>query len=134
MNDANLLLLEKTLLGEASPPIPFGFYMPTFWGDTLDPIDGAIFPLGSSSPAPFCGTIGCIAGLAAAIAGYPETSGCSPSFVAREWLGVDKPTASNLFTPNGINYNEVTPLQAAAVVRHLRETGVVDWTLPSAII
>jgi hypothetical protein len=55
---------------------------------------------------------------------------------ARNWLGLEMEQASALFKPNGDSsyetWEEITPTHAAAVLRHLADTGRVDWSVGSS--
>lgn len=57
---------------------------------------------------------------------------------ARKLLGLDKKTADKLFYPyqldrddedRNFDWENITPKQAAQVIRHLVDTGKVDWTV-----
>ena len=101
-----------------------------------------------------CGTPACIAGWAAWLSGdrgnkrrharwFRGLDGGGTLRAAREWLGLDSVShvSHDLFTPTA-TYSEgysfqvetpdaeghITPRHAAAVLRHLAETGEVDWT------
>lgn len=90
-----------------------------------------------------CGTPACIAGWAAweeegrpAAVSAPDTGWCLER-KAQQYLGLApsgeaelSDTAYSLFYPEGDQvgfYDEITPAQAAACLRHLAETGEVDW-------
>ena len=97
--------------------------------------------------AHICGTPACIAGHAALLA-EPDgqmvaaTERCGPHFkfsdgnigyisqIAQTWLGLGDWSADELFQgwPFGED-KEVTAAQAAQVLRHLAETGEVDWDI-----
>lgn len=67
-----------------------------------------------------CGTVGCIGGWAEYL--FADE--------ARESLGITLRMASDLFWPDDVGpYVEITPLQAAAVLRNLAATGEVDWSV-----
>lgn len=87
-----------------------------------------------------CGTTACIAGWAVLLEGrtHPmnlSTFGCINT--AARWLGLDPELAKNLFCP-GYTRDEdhcgwnATPKQAAQVLRHLAETGEVNWCIISS--
>jgi hypothetical protein len=75
-----------------------------------------------------CGTPSCIAGWAVHLAGID----CSRSQVATkaaDWLDLDIEDEQELFDPgHHLPYEAITPQHAAKVLRHLAETGVVDWS------
>jgi hypothetical protein len=91
-----------------------------------------------------CGTVACIAGWAATLATPDQklifVSGASVQQTAEDWLELDKAEAVMLFIPWSASYyadrskykrnsNTITAGEAARVVRHLAETGKVDWSV-----
>jgi hypothetical protein len=86
-----------------------------------------------------CGTVACIAGWATFIAKgmIPGEQQWSASVLApgRLFLDITQEQASRLFSPAGeyddeakyAIYAGITPSQAVSVLRHLAETGEVDW-------
>lgn len=87
-----------------------------------------------------CGTTACIAGWTFAIF-RPDTdpdfviNGSGPSIgrTAADLLGLTPDQRSALFTPDDFGEEEewtnITPAHAVAVLRHLAETGKVDWSV-----
>lgn len=77
-----------------------------------------------------CGTVACIAGWACALdVGLSEAAGIrSPFMHARTILGLDERQATLLFIPDPLNFDAITPADAAKVLRTLAETGDVDWS------
>ena len=92
-----------------------------------------------------CGTPACIAGHAALLA-EPDgqlvapTERCGAHFkfsdgeigyiseTAQTWLGLEEWPAAELFDPHPLGEDEdATSAQAGQVLRHLAETGEVDW-------
>jgi len=79
-----------------------------------------------------CGTVGCIAGWATALAdpsGEWRIDGDAAA-VAEEWLELDSENADALFTPRTIradDWTNITRAHAVRVLDHLLETGEVDW-------
>ena len=72
-----------------------------------------------------CGTVGCIAGLAADHWDMPMES-----TKIGEVMGLTSAQSMDLFTPDrtyGVGYRGITPAMAGTVLRHLAETGEVDW-------
>jgi len=65
-----------------------------------------------------CGTVGCIAGWAREIFGEGPYDALDLEF----WQ------ADALYVPHGPTH-DIQPHHAAAVLRHLAETGKVDWTV-----
>lgn len=53
----------------------------------------------------------------------------NPIHLARQWLGIPLNEATRLFHPDLATYGDVTPKQAARVIRHYADTGAVDWTV-----
>ena len=87
-----------------------------------------------------CGTPACIAGCACHIASDADYSSMA---LAAECLGLTAEQKTELFMPHfdpdGLFYaaepgelGYVTREHAAAVLRHLAETGTVDWSVPAA--
>ena len=77
-----------------------------------------------------CGSPSCIAGWAAwEFRERPEVmNGFFVQSDARVYLGINRASASLLFIPDHfIEAYEATPAQAAAVLRHLANTGKVEW-------
>jgi hypothetical protein len=87
-----------------------------------------------------CGTPSCIAGWAAwEKAGRPEMivakEGYATENEASDWLGLphivespdDNDLSFDLFYPLGFSFEKITPKHAAFTLRHLAETGKVDW-------
>lgn len=92
-----------------------------------------------------CGTPSCIAGWAAwealqRPANIQETWREGERYrdvedEAREYLGIDAETAGRLFWgTDGIKLEPITKEQAARVLRHLAQTGEVDWSIVEAEI
>lgn len=83
-----------------------------------------------------CGAPSDIAGFAALLSCKgvlpPDfASGWDAMKLARDYLGLDAYEAEILFRPNerviGETWLTITPAQAAQTLRHLAETGSVDW-------
>lgn len=126
MNKERILQLADALAASACPIIAgkrLGFDMENFWNDSF----------GHDRTGQGCGTVGCIAGWAAALfdpGACPSGSVQGSIFlIGRKALGLDFKTAYCLFTPDDmqINYRAVTPAVAAQVLRTLVETGYVVW-------
>lgn len=85
--------------------------------------------------AEWCGTACCIAGHAIALSGkqwdHSVDDQLPPSRIAANWLDIDYGTAQQLFIPSMMDksYDEITLEDALTVLRHYRDTGVVDWDL-----
>ena len=95
------------------------------WIEKLPPedFDMTTWRHGCQSPA-------CIAGHAFALFEpklFANTIGSEYSR-AKSALGLNRRRAADLFTPDGL-MDRTTNIQAARVLRHLAETGVVDWTI-----
>ena len=100
-----------------------------------------------------CGTPGCIAGFAVAVAhAEPAIQGKRPltfggvsvDRAAAGYLGIDEPAAEELFEPGGelCNFDFsakigslrfITPEHAARCLENLADTGVVDWNGTSPV-
>ena len=121
MNRENILKVADAIEKHSIPDL--GFNM-TMW------IDRHPFP-GQDISGHNCGTTACIAGWAAAVSiGASEaenlnTVSVSVRRVARDYLGLSDDEALWLF--EGFSTGEEKPSQAVSVLRHLAETGKVDW-------
>lgn len=74
-----------------------------------------------------CGSVGCIGGWACKLFNDGNVVGTEE---VAPLLGLSFETANTLFyPPNRLDYSSITPAQAATVIRHLVETGEVDWTI-----
>ena len=80
-----------------------------------------------------CGTPACIAGHAVFLAGqWDQASVSRVARLARRWLGLQRSDAESasvvLFDSHPLHPDETpSPQEAAATLRHLAETGEVDW-------
>lgn len=73
-----------------------------------------------------CKTAACIAGWAAVLAG--EEAAMPPRWAAMDWLGLSMRKSKGLFMPSGLDEPKNFPrARAIDVLKHLRETGEVDW-------
>lgn len=70
----------------------------------------------------WCGTACCIGGYIEKLFGLPENGRIA---VARDVVGLNPVQANQLFF--GETSAKATPQQAASVVRHLKDTGKVEW-------
>jgi hypothetical protein len=83
-----------------------------------------------------CQTIACIAGWTKAVL---EPVGSSAEFLhwterhfthdVADLLGLDGYESAELFLPDRVEWDTITPAQAVRVLRHLAETGEVDWSV-----
>lgn len=90
-------------------------------------------PTGFNMKSFGCGTAACIGGHAA-YRQRQEDPGTryNPnglSGMASKWLGIDPQLGDRLYYPAVDDYDSITPKQAARVLRHLAETGKVDWSI-----
>lgn len=88
-----------------------------------------------------CGTVCCIAGAVCQFFKpfdlWGEENGSEAIFYgeggvfvqAQEMLGVSDENADKLFTPGKVDWESVTPEDAAKVIRHFIATGEVNWKL-----
>lgn len=76
-----------------------------------------------------CGTPACIAGFAAWVesGNAEELPLMDVEDLAIQHLGIDRPTANELFSPDGVEWRSITPAIAASTLRKLHDTGEVDW-------
>lgn len=84
---------------------------------------------------PNCGAACCIAGAALELSGRPERGGDEMTEdLAGRLLGLAPDVAGSLFFAFGcpISIKNISPGDAARVVRHLIDTGVVKWSLLGA--
>jgi hypothetical protein len=84
-----------------------------------------------------CGTVGCIAGWTVQL--FDEEGNRRWRWWGTKWkkgdvfdrarfaMDLDGDTAKRLFLAEGITLEDVTQCQAVAVLKHLAETGEVDW-------
>lgn len=141
MNKKNLQALIDQLESEKGAKRGIGFNMGTFLAgdkvDTSEESGGDMF--NRYNP---CGTVACIAGHAAIMAkphrsiqrlyddeytnGRPDIQD-----LAKDWLGLDSDQAKYLFYAENsdIYISNLTLLDALTVLKKLRDTGEVDWTL-----
>jgi hypothetical protein len=130
MNKERILLLAD-MIENSTPPTSkpnLGFNMATYFDTSVgysrhdDQFEG-------------CGTVGCIAGWAC-FAFDPDQAHAHAGGedrthffnIAREHLDLDAEQAENLFKPRmEASYDDLTPSQAAQVMRQLVETGRADW-------
>lgn len=129
MNKANILRVADAIEKGELVKRGIGFNMEEF-------ISGA----GIQSDPPTdhfrkCSTVACIAGWAYSIS-HPRRNirslagTTTISEGAAHWLGLDDDTAMDLFVPTEIyDFATITPAHAVAVLRHLAETGEVDWSV-----
>lgn len=121
MNKENLTLLADTV--EALEPPKFDM---RHW----------LFPDDKNSC--LCGTPSCLWGWAEWLRrDKPEKIEITPEYSGNvdEWLGLDLYQSDALFIPedptarySGDHFRRtITPAHAAAVVRHFRDTGEIDW-------
>jgi hypothetical protein len=90
---------------------------------------------GSDRTGHNCGTTACIAGWAWHIAKgrVPDEGSYYVREEGAEFLGLEvgSRTERDLFCPIDVPDHALTPARAAAVLRHLAETGKVDWSVGS---
>lgn len=124
MNIERLTLLADTLEHHR---LDIGFNMHTYF---LAP-SPSLYPSGiyPDLTGRGCLTVACIAGWAAVLSGV-QTPDESADIYAMDYLDLDMTTASDLFHPPAyIHWGKVTPQHAAQVIRHLINTGNVDWSI-----
>lgn len=84
-----------------------------------------------------CGTVACIGGWAGVLAMGKKTEKSAAKALANlnetrihEFLGLETEVARSLFLPSHKvvgKWSDITPAQAVRVLRHLAETGKVNW-------
>lgn len=116
MNRENILAVADAIEKQSIPGL--GFNMDAL----VDPSDGSDDRFGKG-----CGTVACIAGWAYCLQAG-RTGGDGPVHVgilhpASHWLDLDWDLSLILFRSGG----DILPSQAVSVLRHLAETGEVDW-------
>ncbi len=125
MNRENILAVADAIEKHSIPDL--GFNMADFFGAGFNDRTGRR-----------CGTTACIAGWAHAL---KNGEGAIASFVIpseiADWLGINEQAAENLFYASNYPMNEryieadwfsnIAPDTAVSVLRHLAETGEVDW-------
>lgn len=76
----------------------------------------------------WCGTACCVAGHAISLAGIRPRHKDETPGLAQKWLGLTMDQRTALFSPIGrLGAMSSPPKRAAAVVRHLKDTGKVEW-------
>lgn len=119
MNKTNVLALAAAIEADTIPHISFSL---NFW---LEP--AANMADHDDYDTTSCGTVACIAGYGHLVSGgtLADWNGSPP---VAAWLDLTVSEATHLFTPAlDRAYSTVTREQAGKVLRHLAETGEVDW-------
>jgi hypothetical protein len=141
MNKENILKLAEVL---ESPAAEKHFCMGTWFNDRAHE-DGLPINETFAHSINNCNTTACIAGWCAVLA-VPDRivgrknseweghtwNGDTVFEVGRAYLELDPNAAERLFAPRGRAIAEDDPKQAAKVLRHLAETGEVDWSVIDA--
>jgi hypothetical protein len=103
-----------------------GFNMVSFYDDSGADSDHTEYE---------CCTVACIAGWAAIMSdGYETVRSLTPSDISKEaqnYLGLSLCEADDLFCASGtrVDMDDITQTDAVKVLRHLAETGDVDWSI-----
>ncbi len=74
-----------------------------------------------------CGSIACVGGWATIMFGNPDKY--YSDVASGELLGLDWSDAQMLFYPTQSTWYRIAPARAAAVLRNLAATGLVDWSI-----
>lgn len=142
MNIANLDRLIAAL--EAASPEMFD--MSNYWDTTNSMNNTEILMYVKSLSAPPCGTAACFAGWCTFLAStqdlrFNRNGGISFMQTGCNFLGLDFPTATDLFHPQHRDDWNISRDDALKLLRHLRATGEVRWPgvtkadkLPSAMV
>lgn len=123
MNKDNVLKVADAIENHSIPDL--GFNM----GGYILPADAETPDLSGHN----CGTIGCIAGWAASVAKGSIIDDDASGDKAGKFLGLSGFQRMELFVPSGWLDNNVTSSKAVAVLRHLAETGEVDWSVAASL-
>lgn len=134
MNKANILRVADAIENGELVKRGIGFNMAFYLAPTEESL--VVDKIGG------CGTTACIAGWAYALQ-RPRTK--AATFIKRdvevhvradatEFLGLTGVEAHKLFVPSDEAgpWRNITPAHAVAVLRHLAETGEVDWSVKPA--
>lgn len=128
MNRENVLKVADAIEQHSIPDL--GFNMATF-RDIARDAEPDNYGAG-------CGTVACIAGWAEAVrlgTGVFVNDGLTDERSA-DYLELTSEQSGPLFFGYGMSWSEftaITPKQAVAVLRHLAETGEVDWTVADKV-
>lgn len=122
MNVDNVRKLIEHLEGEAKIP------------GVIDRFDLGVYVGDSWASGTHCETVGCIAGHAIALLDpdqFNNDGDCGVFSEAMGLLGLTCKDAVALFEPDSgrVHYDRVTAQVAAKVLRHLLDTGEVDWSV-----
>jgi len=114
MNKENILAVADAIETHSVPDL--GFNMGGYFFEGEDADDGK------------CGTVACIAGWTCKVLGEPSNE-YEHGWTAGDHLGLDHEQRTLLFTPRGwLGSPEIFKARhAVRVLRHLAETGEVDW-------
>jgi hypothetical protein len=129
INVENILKVADAIEQHSIPDL--GFNMKNWFNEAGD---GIVDNSGHN-----CGTVACIAGWTAYLAKGSEPTHAywtykdgHTSKIAREFLGLSRWEAGDLFEPGAVaaaDWGSIKPSQAVAVIRHLAATGEVDWSI-----
>ena len=125
MNKENVLAVADAIERHSIPDL--GFNMSCFVGEVEPGFRDDHF--GST-----CGTVACIAGWTRCVRTMKALELPRGDFnwaLEADWLGLDGATSELFWGDDFVNRHleEVTPSQAVHVLRHLAETGEVDWSI-----
>lgn len=124
MNKDNVLKVADAIEQHSIPDL--GFNM-GYWRNSVHYIDRPVRDLSGHN----CGTVACIGGWTEAVLGDPVRD----LGKAGELLQLDPDRAGMLFCPDGWHTDNAkfTTARAVAVLRHLAETGEVDWSVADKV-
>ena len=124
MNRENILKVADAIEQHSIPDL--GFNMDWLETERIYRLSGHREIVRKDNTGRDCGTIACIAGWACRLAGVPANFGS-----ARKFLGIPENLRDPLFYAHGSavqdRLEDIQPQTAVAVLRHLAETGEVDW-------
>lgn len=127
MNRENILAVADAIEQHSIPELGFNMYDYVCDAEVLD--RRGLSDMSGSG----CGTTACIAGWAKAIAlGRTPQNYFGVHEDAQHWLGLSLEQADTLFYGLGrgiISLPDISSAHAVSVLRHLAETGEVDWSV-----
>ena len=111
----NIANLDRLITDLKENP-EFGVNMATFFAQGFEDHSGRN-----------CGTVGCIAGHCAKLAGHHPGSDCDVPGVARQFLELDKEQAIHLFYPDDWQSGDRSFEDIITTLENLRMTRQVQW-------
>lgn len=124
LNAVNVLVVADAMEHGVPPAtLGIGFNMNWWYSPTTDPTEEDLSGRN-------CGTVACIGGWTEVVFGISHSD---PMSVAKDTLGLSEGDANHLFFPRQdigeCHPYDATMDQAIFLLRHLAETGEIDWEL-----